>query len=239
MSRPCPGRESRSARRVRAVWSVRDSRIPATIGSMSTEMVELFYAILALLAVGAMATLVIVRLLAIRSVAARGRYDSIALFIGPNAVAMAFWVAFLATLGSLYFSEVAHFEPCRLCWYQRIAMYPLVVILGLAAVRRDEGVRPYARALAAIGAVIAGYHAALEWIPALDTGACGTGPACTIVWFRALGFISLPTLALVAFLLILTVLSLRDRTDDDDTDDDMDGNAADDPTDQISERSPA
>ena len=68
---------------------------------------------------------------------------------------MAFVVALLATVGSLYFSEVAHFEPCLLCWYQRIAMYPLVVILGLAAWRDDVGAWIYATALAAIGAVIA------------------------------------------------------------------------------------
>ena len=177
---------------------------------MSTETVELFYAILALLAVGAMATLVVVRLLAIRSEAAHGWYDAIALFVGPNAIGMAFWVALLATMGSLYFSEIAHFEPCKLCWFQRIAMYPLVVLLGIAAVRRDDGIRVYGRALSAIGALVALYHIGLEWIPALDTGACGTGPACSIIWFRVLGFISLPTLALVAFLFIFTLLSVRD-----------------------------
>jgi disulfide bond formation protein DsbB len=184
---------------------------------MSPETVELFYAILALLAVGALATLLIVRLLAIASPAARGWYDAIATFLRPNALSMAFLVALLATMGSLYFSEVAHFDPCRLCWYQRIAMYPLVVILGVAAVRRDAGVRVYGMALAAIGAVLSTYHMALEWIPALDTGACGLGPSCTLVWFRVFGFISLPTLALVAFLSILTLLAMVSRDADDGT----------------------
>ena len=82
------------------------------------------------------------------------------------------------------------------------------VILGIAAVRRDSGIRVYGMALAAIGAVIATYHVALEWIPALDTGACGLGPSCSVVWFRAFGFISLPTLALIAFLSILTLLAV-------------------------------
>lgn len=182
---------------------------------MSTSTVELFYAILAILAVGFVATLVVIRLLALGSSSARGWYREIAAFIEPNAVGMAFWVALLATVGSLYFSEVAHFDPCRLCWYQRIAMYPLVVVLGIAAVRRDAGVGIYARALAGIGALIALYHVALEWIPALDTGACGTGPACSVIWFRVFEFISLPTLALVAFLLILTLLSVRGPAADD------------------------
>ena len=190
---------------------------------MTASTVELFFALLALLAVGAMVTLGIVRLLAIWSPAARGWYGSIATLIAPNAIGMAFWVALLATMGSLYFSEVAEFEPCKLCWYQRIAMYPLVVILGIAAVRRDSGVRIYAIALAAIGALLATYHVALEWIPALDTGACGTGPACSVIWFRVFGFISLPSLALVAFLLILTLLSVRSPdADHGDLDDDAD-----------------
>jgi disulfide bond formation protein DsbB len=73
----------------------------------------------------------------------------------------------------------------------------------------------YAGALAAIGAVISLYHVALEWIPALDTGACDPDNPCTLVWFRVFGFISLPLLALAAFLLILTVLSIRPREADD------------------------
>ena len=116
----------------------------------------------------------------------------------------------LATVGSLYFCKIAHYEPCRLCWFQRIAMYPLAVILGIATFRADRGIRIYGRVLAGIGAVVAASHLALERILALDTGALlGVGPACTLVWFRALGFVSLPLLALSAFLLIFTLLSVR------------------------------
>jgi len=182
---------------------------------MTIETVELFYAILAILAAGAVAALVVIRILATASPTAAGWFDAIGLFVRPNALSMAFMVALLATLGSLYFSEVAHFEPCRLCWYQRIAMYPLVIILGIAAVRREAGVRVYAMALAAIGAAISTYHVALEWIPALDTGTCGLGPSCSVIWFRVFGFISLPTLALVAFLSILTLLAMVSRDADD------------------------
>ena len=176
---------------------------------MSTTTVELFYAILALLAFATVLVVVVVRTLAVGSATARGWYRDLAAMIEPNAMAMAFLVALLATVGSLYFSEIAHFEPCRLCWYQRIAMYPLVIILGLAIVRRDAQVGFYVRVLAAIGACVAAYHVALEWIPALDTGGCGLGPSCGVIWFRALGFVSLPTLALAAFLLIVTLLSVR------------------------------
>jgi disulfide bond formation protein DsbB len=176
---------------------------------MSTETVELFYAILAILAFAFVAIVVVLRVVALASDGARSALEAIGAVIEPNAIGFAFVVATLATIGSLFFSEVAHFDPCRLCWYQRIAMYPLVVILGIAAVRRDHGIAIYAKALAAIGALISAYHVALEWIPALDTGACGTGPACSVVWFRVFGVISLPTLALAAFLLIITLLSLH------------------------------
>jgi hypothetical protein len=85
-----------------------------------------------------------------------------------------------------------------------------VVLLGVAALRRDDGAPTGASALAAVGAVIAGYHVALEWLPSLDTGACSATVPCTYVWFRVFGAFSLPTLALTAFLLILTLTLVRD-----------------------------
>jgi disulfide bond formation protein DsbB len=131
--------------------------------------------------------------------------------VQPVALWWAWVVALGSTLGSLYFSEVANFVPCNLCWYQRIAMYPLVLILGIAAVRRDLSIRLYAIPLAAIGALVSTYHYALEWFPELDYGACKAGIPCTQVWFREFGFISLPFLALVAFLLVITFLLLPGR----------------------------
>lgn len=176
---------------------------------MSVATVELFYAILAVAAMVAIVLIVVLRLLASVSPAARDAYDGVASAIHPNALGLAWFVALLATAGSLYFSEVAGFTPCTLCWYQRIAMYPLVVILAIGAARRERAAAWYAAGLAAVGAAIAAYHVALEWIPSLDTGACAATAPCTYVWFRTLGFISLPTLALTAFLLILTLLAVR------------------------------
>lgn len=175
---------------------------------MSVATVQLFYALL-----GLVATLIVAVMLAAMAVSrwspgARHFVAAIRHGARESALAGAFVVALLATLGSLYFSEIAHFEPCRLCWYQRIAMYPLVVILGLAARRGDAGVVRYGLALAAIGAVIAGYHYALEWLPSLDSGVCSLGTPCTLVWFREFGFISLPYLSLSAFLLIVVLLRL-------------------------------
>jgi Disulfide bond formation protein DsbB len=175
---------------------------------IGVSTVELFYALLALVANAIVIGLVALAVSARRSPAARASMDGLRSSLGSGALLAGFVVAALATIGSLFFSEVAHFEPCRLCWYQRIAMYPLVVILGIAAWRRDPGVRRYAAPVAVIGALIATYHYALEWLPWLDSGACSASTPCTIIWFREFGFISLPYLALSAFLLIVAFLWL-------------------------------
>lgn len=182
---------------------------------MTPTTVQLFYGILALVGIVAITAIVSLRLLALASDGARDAYGALRRTLGPMAYALAWFVALFATMGSLYFSEVAGYVPCTLCWYQRIAMYPLVVILAIAAAWQDEAGRRYAGAMAGIGAIIAAYHVALEWIPSLDRGACDPAAPCTLVWFRVFGFISLPTLALVAFLLILTLLAVRAPASDD------------------------
>lgn len=71
-------------------------------------------------------------------------------------------VSFIATLGSLYLSEIMKYEPCTLCWYQRILMYPLVLLLGTAIIRKDYRIGIYSLTLAIIGACIAAYHYSLQ-----------------------------------------------------------------------------
>ena len=125
---------------------------------------------------------------------------------GPR---LSWLMALAATLGSLYFSEIAGFIPCELCWYQRIAMYPLVVVLGIAVVRREHGVRRYVIPVAAIGAVISSYHALIQHFPALATGGtCDIGIPCTAAWVWKFGFVSIPFMALVSFAVIVTLLGL-------------------------------
>jgi disulfide bond formation protein DsbB len=179
------------------------------VPEISVDAVERFYGVLAIVAIGVIAIIGSIRFLAIGSDGALDAYAGLARLIQPRAMVLAWVVAFLATAGSLYFSEVAKFTPCTLCWYQRIAMYPFVILLGVAALRRARSVTG-AAALAAVGAGISAYHVALEWIPSLDTGTCSVDVPCTLVWFRVFGIFSLPTLALVAFLLILTLVLVRD-----------------------------
>lgn len=119
---------------------------------------------------------------------------------------LAFVVATIATLGSLYLSDIADLIPCTFCWYQRIAMYPLVPILGIAAWRKDHSVRIYAATLAGTGAVIAAYHRLMQAFPDLGGGSCSTGVPCTAAYFTLFGFVTIPYMALSGFLLILALL---------------------------------
>jgi len=114
-----------------------------------------------------------------------------------------------ATAGSLYFSEVADYVPCRLCWFQRIAMYPLAVILLVAALRRDRDIRWYVVPLAVLGGLVSTYHYLVEWRPSLEGGACGIGPSCADIWFRQLGIVTLAFMALSGFVAILVLVLPR------------------------------
>ena len=170
---------------------------------VSTEAAQFFFAVLTILAALGTAGVVVLRVVARTSQPARELLGD----IHAAALWLAFMVAATCTLGSLYFSEIADFVPCKLCWFQRIAMYPLAVILLVAAIRRDRGVRWYVLPLAAIGAGIAAYHYLIEWRPELDSGSCDLfGPSCTDVWFREFGFVSLALMALVGFVSILALL---------------------------------
>lgn len=126
-------------------------------------------------------------------------------WLAPRSLAVAALVAVAATAGSLYFSEVAGFEPCRFCWYQRIAMYPLALLLPLAAFKNDAGIRSYAVPLAAIGALLSAYHVRLQVFPD-DGGSCDLDNPCSGRWIDALGFLTIPMLAGLSFLLIIGLL---------------------------------
>jgi disulfide bond formation protein DsbB len=128
-------------------------------------------------------------------------------WLGVNGLAIAAIVAVTATAGSLYLSEGANLPPCRLCWYQRIAMYGLAAILVVAAFRRSWDVRPYALTLGLAGPAISIYHYLIERFPDWEAGgACEPSNPCTIVWIWRLHYISIPFMALSAFLLVDTVL---------------------------------
>lgn len=109
-------------------------------------------------------------------------------------------VSLLATLGSLFFSEVMGLPPCVLCWYQRIAMYPMVVISSVGLLTRDRRVASYLWPLVVVGLGVAIYHNLLYYhlIPESITP-CSKGVSCTDRQIEWLGFITIPLLALASF----------------------------------------
>jgi disulfide bond formation protein DsbB len=123
------------------------------------------------------------------------------------------WIAaIIATLGSLYFSEVMHFIPCTLCWYQRIFMYPLAIILGIAVYRNDQGIYKYVLPLSVIGMLISGYHTLLQKIPYLQQfEMCTSGVPCSKDYINWLGFMTIPLLAFIAFTIITVSMIILAR----------------------------
>lgn len=125
------------------------------------------------------------------------------LFLRKNILYIAWLQALVATLGSLYFSEIAHLVPCVLCWYQRICMYPLVVILTVGILRKDKSVPYYVLPLSLIGLSIAGYHYLLQMGVIPESAApCVAGISCASRLVQWYGFITIPFLSLVAFAVI-------------------------------------
>jgi disulfide bond formation protein DsbB len=110
-----------------------------------------------------------------------------------------------AMVGSLYFSESVGYAPCKLCWYQRIAIYSIAIITFVAALRRDKNIAVYSLVLACVGLVVSTYHYLLEWFPQLESNVCSIDVPCTTVWFRELGFVTLCFMAGSAFIAVIAI----------------------------------
>ena len=121
---------------------------------------------------------------------------------------LAFIVAAIATGGSLFLSEIAHFVPCELCWYQRICMYPLSILTLFAAVLDDHRIARYLLPFPVIGAGISTYHLLIENGVITQTQACllSAPGGCATKWINEFGYMTIPTLALTAFALVFAFL---------------------------------
>jgi len=176
---------------------------------VDTDTVSLFLALLAVVAEAATVAAIVLAVGGRFSPTLRRPGRQVVEAVAPSAIALAAVVAAVCVAGSLYFSEVAHFPPCHLCWLQRFAMYPLAPILGIAAWRRRGAlIRPYAMALALIGACISTYHVALEHHPEWESSVCDPKNPCTLIWVKRLGYLTIPTMALSGFALIITLLAI-------------------------------
>lgn len=127
----------------------------------------------------------------------------------------AWLVSVIATLGSLYFSEIRGYVPCELCWYQRILMYPLVLLLGIATFKNDLKIKVYVLPMTIIGLSISTFHYLEQKVPGFaEIKPCVNGVPCTTEYINWLGFITIPFLAGTAFILITVAMLLIKRQKD-------------------------
>jgi len=160
------------------------------------------------------AILILVGLLALFGV--RGPLDGIRRLLWGYELWAAFIVAAIATGGSLFFSEVAHFQPCELCWFQRICMYPLSILTLLMAWHADNRAARYLLPLPVVGAGVSICHMLIGYGAISEPVACQQSAAggCAINWLAlpsvhaSFGYLQIPTLALTAFLLLIGFLVL-------------------------------
>lgn len=177
------------------------------LAATSVSTFSLFFATLALLCwagIGAIGVGALLRRFASQPPAIIG---SLREDLGRAALPLAWVIALVTMLGSLYYSRIQHYIPCELCWYQRICIYPFAVILGIAAVRRDAAIRIYAIPVLAVGAVIAAYHSWIQAFPPADgTSFCTADAPCTLRYVWEFGFVSLPFMALSACCCMIVLL---------------------------------
>lgn len=172
---------------------------------MSVTSFSLFFG---LLAVGCwLGTIAIVVGALIRRFGDPDSFAELRFEVGRAAITLAWVIAAVTTFGSLYYSKVQGYVPCELCWYQRICIYPMAVILGIAAWRRDSSIRIYAIPVLAIGVVISTYHSYIQWWPpSSGTSFCSATAPCTLKYVNEFGFVTLPFMALSAAVFMITLL---------------------------------
>ncbi len=131
--------------------------------------------------------------------------------LGRKGLLLAFAIAVSAVSLSLFYSEIAGFEPCKLCWFQRIFMYPQIILLGIALLKKDFKIVNYALPLALIGSVFALYHNYIYYggQSILPCSAFGLGVSCTRRYVFELGYITIPLMSLTSFLLLIFSLTIQ------------------------------
>ncbi len=180
----------------------------------TTSTADAIFTALTLLANVALLVLVVVGIAALLGGKAHTGAERFVGRIGPAARPLALVVAVVTTLGSLYYSEIAGYLPCELCWYQRICMYPLAAILAVGVLRKDRAVLWYAAPFVVVGAPLALYHYLVERVPALaESSSCSVFVPCSVPYFEELGYVTLAFMDMSAFLLIGALLWLGRAAD--------------------------
>lgn len=125
---------------------------------------------------------------------------------------IAWLIALISMLSTLYGSEVMHLPICHLCWYQRICYYPLIIILGVGAYQDDPRAIVYGLPLSILGTLFAVYQTLLQWFPQLESiGVCGQGPSCSDVYMKLFGFVTYPLLSMLTGTTLTILLTISHR----------------------------
>jgi len=166
---------------------------------MNNEVFELFFAMLSLGTLVFGVIVLIARLI---------KANTFLSEVKKIALPLAALITTTAMFGSLYFSEIVNYKPCRLCWYQRSAMYPLAILLVIANFKKYKFMKIAAVSLASIGGSVSVYHWFLERFPDLDAGVCDAKLPCEFIWFENFGFVTLSFMALTAFFTTIVLVTL-------------------------------
>lgn len=168
-----------------------------------------------LLAVGTFVSQILLVLIFVSYVVFKKRNGALFLFLKKHGLLLAFLVALVSMLSSLFYSNVAGFAPCNLCWFQRIFMYPLVFLLGLALYKKDTNITGYGILLASVGLAISFYHNAMYYsnggLISLCELAGKSGVSCIKRYVFELGYVTIPMMALTGFILVILLLFFSRR----------------------------
>lgn len=133
-------------------------------------------------------------------------------WVREHALYLAWGIAAAGLAISLFFGEVMHLEPCRLCWYQRVAIFPLALFLGIAAYKRDRNLALYSLPLVAFGGIFAFYQSISQYFPSAHIHAlCGSTEQCTLPIFYLFGVVSFPLLSTIGFAAIGVLLVFSEK----------------------------
>ena len=132
-------------------------------------------------------------------------------FFEKHAILFAGIVAIAATVSSLFYSTIAGFAPCSLCWWQRMFLYPQAIVLAAAAFIKDKHIKLFCLTFSIIGGAISAYHSYLQFggNPLIQCAAAGASVQCTFRYFLEFGYITIPTMALTTFVLIILLMLLK------------------------------
>jgi disulfide bond formation protein DsbB len=176
-----------------------------------TPLVQSVTTLLSLATILADIACVVLLFIILSPVKEEGAGRRIANWFGRHSIWLAFTVCAASLAGSIFYSGVAGFPPCELCWWQRIFLYPQAVLLAIAYFTDDEHIHKYSIALSSLGFVVSAYNVWLQF-GGTSIGPCAaTGVSCSLRYFLEFGYITLPTMSLTAFGLLLVIMLFRRR----------------------------